>query len=64
MTIVLSVIGLLGSLLLAWILKILIYRNHPPEMYHLVEIFGVSLPSAHSLYAAKYSGDMHIAIKT
>ncbi|WP_228146021.1 phosphatase PAP2 family protein [Acinetobacter sp. ANC 4558] len=30
----------------------MISKSRPPEMYHLVEVFGSSFPSAHSAYAA------------
>ncbi|MDM1285071.1 phosphatase PAP2 family protein [Acinetobacter indicus] len=50
--IVLVSIGLMGSFATAWIFKYLIARERPPEMYHLVNSYGASFPSAHSFYAA------------
>ena len=45
-------VGLFGSTTLAWMLKFIISRSRPPEVYHLVDVFGSSFPSAHSVYAA------------
>ena len=45
-------IGIIGGMFLAWLLKFLIARPRPAESFHLVESFGSSFPSAHSLYAA------------
>lgn len=45
-------LGLFGSITTVWILKFLINRPRPPEIYHLVENYGASFPSAHSCYAA------------
>ncbi|RKG32803.1 phosphatase PAP2 family protein [Acinetobacter tianfuensis] len=45
-------IGILGSISLTWLLKYLISRPRPPEMYFLVNTYGDSFPSGHSLYAA------------
>ncbi|TSH70852.1 phosphatase PAP2 family protein [Acinetobacter sp. RF15A] len=45
-------IGVIGGILLAWLLKFVIARPRPPASFHLVESFGSSFPSAHSLYAA------------
>ena len=44
--------GIIGSISLAWLLKCLISRPRPPEMYFLVKTYGDSFPSGHSLYAA------------
>jgi undecaprenyl-diphosphatase len=44
--------GLLGSIVYVWLLKYLIAKPRPPEIYHLVESYGSSFPSAHSCYAA------------
>ena len=44
--------GIIGSIGLAWLLKCLISRPRPPEMYFLVKTYGDSFPSGHSLYAA------------
>lgn len=43
--------GVLGGILLAWLLKFLIARPRPTEITHLVDSFGHSFPSAHSVYA-------------
>ncbi|CAB1210531.1 phosphatase PAP2 family protein [Acinetobacter bouvetii] len=45
-------LGLIGSSATVWLLKYLISRPRPPEMYHLVNSYGASFPSAHSIYAA------------
>ena len=45
-------IGIIGGILLAWLLKFAIARPRPSASLHLVESFGSSFPSAHSLYAA------------
>ena len=45
-------IGMIGSISTAWLLKHLIARPRPPEMYSLVKTYGDSFPSGHSLYAA------------
>ena len=45
-------IGMIGSISTAWLLKYLIARPRPPEMYSLVKTYGDSFPSGHSLYAA------------
>ena len=45
-------LGLVGSIAIVWLLKYLVSRPRPPEMYHLVESYGASFPSAHSMYAA------------
>ncbi|AXY56036.1 phosphatase PAP2 family protein [Acinetobacter chinensis] len=50
--IVFIVTGLSGSFATAWLLKFVFSRPRPPEMYHLVESYGASFPSAHSFYAA------------
>nr|WP_144424794.1 phosphatase PAP2 family protein [Acinetobacter equi] len=43
--------GLLGSISLTWLLKYLISIPRPPEIYHLVNVFGSSFPSGHTVYA-------------
>lgn len=48
-------LGLLGSGAIAWLLKYWIARPRPPEMLHLVQSYGASFPSAHSVYAAALS---------
>jgi len=45
-------LGVVGSIASAWLLKFLISRPRPPEMFHLVTSYGASFPSAHSMYAA------------
>ncbi|OTG68361.1 phosphatidylglycerophosphatase [Acinetobacter sp. ANC 4470] len=45
-------LGLIGSIATVWLLKYIISRPRPPEMYHLVQNYGASFPSAHSAYAA------------
>ena len=45
-------IGIIGSIVLTWALKYFISRPRPPEMYFLVQTYGDSFPSGHSLYAA------------
>ena len=49
-------LGLIGSIGLIWLLKVLIARPRPPEIYHLVASYGASFPSAHSGYAAALVG--------
>lgn len=44
--------GVVGSMATAWLLKFLFSRPRPAEMYHLVESYGASFPSAHAVYAA------------
>ena len=50
--IVFTSLGLIGSIATVWLLKYIISRPRPPEMYHLVNSYGASFPSAHSIYAA------------
>lgn len=45
-------LGVIGSICLTWLLKYVISRPRPPEMYFLVNTYGDSFPSGHSLYAA------------
>ena len=45
-------LGLIGSIATVWLLKYVISRPRPPEMYHLVNSYGAAFPSAHSVYAA------------
>ena len=45
-------IGIFGGILLAWLLKWNFSRPRPDSSLHLVESFGSSFPSAHSVYAA------------
>lgn len=53
--ILLICLGLIGSGALAWLLKYWIARPRPPEIFHLVQSYGASFPSAHSVYAAALS---------
>lgn len=54
--ILLICLGLIGSGAFAWLLKYWIARPRPPEIFHLVQSYGASFPSAHSVYAAALSG--------
>lgn len=45
-------LGLIGSILLAWLIKYLVAKPRPPDVYHLVDSYGASFPSAHSVYAS------------
>ena len=45
-------VGISGSVALGWSLKYLVDRPRPDMMYQMVETYGASFPSAHSLYAA------------
>ena len=45
-------IGLFGASAIGWILKYLVYRPRPDEVYQMVKTYGASFPSAHSIYAA------------
>ena len=45
-------LGLITSTAIVWLLKYIISRPRPPEMYQLVDSYGASFPSAHSVYAA------------
>ena len=44
-------IGLLGAAAIGWILKYLVNRPRPDEIYQMVQTYGASFPSAHSIYA-------------
>ena len=44
-----------GSIVIGWLLKWGIDRPRPLAFYHLVQSYGASFPSAHSLYAATLS---------
>ena len=50
--IVFTSLGLIGSIATVWLLKYIISRPRPLEMYHLVNSYGASFSSAHSIYAA------------
>ncbi|EPF91848.1 phosphatase PAP2 family protein [Acinetobacter gyllenbergii] len=45
-------LSVIGSIVIGWLLKWSIDRPRPMEFYHLVQSYGASFPSAHSLYAA------------
>lgn len=44
--------GISGSVVLGWSLKYLVDRPRPDTIYQMVQTYGASFPSAHSLYAA------------
>ncbi|AXQ23130.1 PAP2 family protein [Acinetobacter wuhouensis] len=45
-------LGLLGASIIGWILKYLVDRPRPDEVFQIVKTYGASFPSAHSIYAA------------
>lgn len=45
-------LSITGSAALGWLLKYAIDRPRPDEVYRMVETYGASFPSAHSIYAA------------
>ena len=45
-------LSVIGSIVIGWLLKWGIDRPRPLEFYHLIQSYGASFPSAHSLYAA------------
>ncbi|EFF81723.1 PAP2 family protein, partial [Acinetobacter haemolyticus ATCC 19194] len=45
-------LSVIGSIAIGWLLKWGIDRPRPLEFYHLVQSYGASFPSGHSLYAA------------
>ena len=45
-------IGLFGVTAIGWIIKYLVNRPRPDEVYQMVQTYGASFPSAHSIYAA------------
>ena len=45
-------LSITGSAALGWLLKYAINRPRPDEIYRMVETYGASFPSAHSIYAA------------
>ena len=51
-------LSLLGASATGWILKYLIQRPRPDEMYQMVQTYGASFPSAHSIYAAVVCGSI------
>ena len=56
-------VGLLGASATGWILKYLIQRPRPDEMYQMVQTYGASFPSAHSVYAAVVCGSIMFIFK-
>ena len=48
-------LGLLGSSAIAWLLKFWFNRPRPELALQMVETYGASFPSAHSIYAATLS---------
>ena len=45
-------LGVIGSIISGWLLKWFVDRPRPLQTYHIVESYGPSFPSAHSVYAA------------
>ncbi|WP_111860209.1 phosphatase PAP2 family protein [Acinetobacter sp. CFCC 10889] len=45
-------LSLLGASAVGWVLKYYIHRPRPEAMYQMVQTYGASFPSAHSIYAA------------
>lgn len=54
--IVLIGVSLLGASAVGWILKYYIHRPRPEAVYQMVQTYGASFPSAHSIYAAVLAG--------
>ncbi len=52
-----------GSIGIGWLLKWGIDRPRPLEFYHLVQSYGASFPSAHSLYAATLASLMMLLLQ-
>ena len=52
-----------GSIVIGWLLKWGIDRPRPLEFYHLVQSYGASFPSAHSLYAATLASLMMLLLQ-
>ena len=48
-------LSFIGGASIGWFLKFLFNRPRPDAMYQIVETYGASFPSAHSLYAAVLS---------
>ncbi len=46
------ILAVSGSIVLGWLLKWYIDRPRPAVFYHMVNSYGASFPSAHSVYAA------------
>ena len=51
-------LSITGSAALGWLLKYAIDRPRPDEVYRMVETYGASFPSAHSIYAAVVCGSI------
>ena len=51
-TVIFISLGVIGSITMGWLLKWCVDRPRPPQVYHIVESYGASFPSAHSVYAA------------
>ena len=54
-TLTFILMGVIGSIALGWLLKWCFSRPRPPEVYHLVENYGASFPSVHSVCAATFA---------
>lgn len=54
-TVIFISFGMIGSGMQVWLLKWWIARPRPLEIYHLVQSYGASFPSAHSAYAASFA---------
>ncbi len=50
--IILICLGLFGGSAIGWLLKYLFNRARPDQMYQIVNTYGASFPSAHSIYSA------------
>ncbi|MDM1756131.1 MULTISPECIES: phosphatase PAP2 family protein [Acinetobacter] len=50
--VILISVSLLGASGIGWILKACIHRPRPEAVYQMVQTYGASFPSAHSIYAA------------
>ncbi len=51
-TVIFISLGVIGSITIGWLLKWCVNRPRPPAAYHIVESYGASFPSAHSVYAS------------
>ncbi len=49
-------LGVLGGSAIGWILKYAVDRPRPDSIYQMVQTYGASFPSAHSIYAAILAG--------
>ncbi len=57
-------LGIGGSIVIGWLLKFAVNRPRPSNLYQLVESYGASFPSAHSLYAATLACLMILIFQT